>query len=336
VESLAFRPVFYNRCKGMFSAFRRRQAESLGYLTDKIAPGIGQTPTQSGENPYIKAVIPWSKGGLKTQWRGWSGLQAAVRHCPVQAVVIARSGETVSLWRAGERLVGQPWNDRGAVLKVVVFGATGRVGRAVALMLLAKGHEVTAFVRDPSQLPTQAAIPAIVGDAENADDVAKAVAGHDAVVVALGDSRNPVLLRLGWKPLSSPNICEKGTANVIAAAKAAGVRRLVCVTSYGVGDTRALLSETHKRIFDWLQLTAQMDDKERQEALVKASDLDWTLLQPVGLTDGAATGRWLASVTGQRRKRTISRVDLAAFIIDTLLVGGGNKRETVVLSGLPI
>lgn len=220
-------------------------------------------------------------------------------------------------------------------MKVIVFGATGRVGRAVALTLLAAGHEVTAFARDPANFPWQTKGSAIVGDAMNAEDVMKAVPGHDAVVVALGNSRNPFALALGAKRISPADICEKGTANVIAAAKAASVQRLVCVTSYGVGDTRDVLPPMHKRIFRWLRLDEQMEDKERQEKLVKMSELDWTIVQPVGLTDGAATGRWLASVTGDRRKRTISRVDLAAFIVQ-ILAGAANKRETVVLSGLKI
>ncbi|MBB4200307.1 3-beta hydroxysteroid dehydrogenase [Rhodoblastus sphagnicola] len=221
-------------------------------------------------------------------------------------------------------------------MKVIVFGATGKLGRAVALTLLAEGHEVTAFARDAKKLPAQKAIVAIEGDAMNAADVAKAVAGHDAVVVSLGDSTNPVVLALGLTKRRSPiDICEKGTANVIAAAQAASVQRLVCVTSYGVGDTREKPSPLHKKIFGWLRLGEQFEDKERQEKLVKASGLDWTLVQPVGLTDGAATGRWLASVTGERRKRTISRVDLAAFIVQ-ILVSAGHKHETVVMSGLPI
>jgi uncharacterized protein YbjT (DUF2867 family) len=220
-------------------------------------------------------------------------------------------------------------------LKVIVFGATGRVGRAVALTLLTKGHQVTAFARDASKLPEREEISAIVGDVTDAAAVARAVVGHDAVVVALGDSRNPFALALGMKRITPPNICEVGTANVIAAAVAASVQRLVCVTSYGVGDTRDKLPAMHKRIFRWLRLGEQMDDKERQEKLVKASGLDWTLVQPVGLTDGAATGRWLASSSGDRRKRTISRIDLAAFIVD-ILAGDGNKRETVVVSGLTI
>lgn len=220
-------------------------------------------------------------------------------------------------------------------MKVIVFGATGRVGRAVALTLLTKGHQVTAFARDPSKLPERDEFAVIVGDAMNADDVARAVVGHDAVVVALGDSRNPFALAVGMKRITPPNICEVGTANVIAAVKAAAIKRLVCVTSYGVGDTRDLLPPMHKRIFRWLRLREQMDDKEQQEKLVKASDLDWTLVQPVGLTDGAATGRWLASSKGRRRKRTISRIDLAAFIVG-ILEAGRNIRQTVVVSGLTI
>lgn len=220
-------------------------------------------------------------------------------------------------------------------MKVVVFGATGKAGRAAALALLAAGHQVTVFGRDAARLPPHEGISRILGDAMNAADVAPAVTGQDAVVVSLGDPVNPVLLRLGAKRTTSPHICEIGTANVIAAMAAAAVKRLVCITSYGVGDTRDRLSPLYRMGLRVLQLDEQLADKERQEQLVKASGLDWTLVQPVGFTDGAATGRWLASPTGDRRKRTVSRVDLVAFIADTL-TGGRHLRETVVFSGLTI
>ncbi len=224
-------------------------------------------------------------------------------------------------------------------MKVVVFGATGKAGRAVALTLLAAGHQVTAFGRNRAELPAYPGISLRVGDALNAAEVASAVAGQDAVVVSLGDSLNPVVLklgaRLGVKRNTPPNICEAGTANVIAATAAAPVRRLVCITSYGVGDTRERLSLVTRLWFRALQLGEQLADKERQEKLVRNSGLDWTLVQPVGLTDGAATGRWLASTAGERRKRTVSRVDLAAFIAQ-VLEGGGYVRESVVLSQLTI
>lgn len=222
-------------------------------------------------------------------------------------------------------------------MKVVVFGANGRTGRAVLLTLLAEGHQVTAFARDPAKLPAWPGhdFTAIKGDALQPADVAGAVAGHDAVVVCLGDSSNPVLVRLGMKRSTAANICAAGTANIVAAMQAAAVKRLICVTAYAISETRSRLSPAFKAWHFAMQLRAQLADKEAQEQVVRASGLEWTLVRPVGLTDGAYTGRWLASTTGERRKRTISRVDLARFIVDTL-DEGRNVREAVVVSGLTI
>ena len=61
-----------------------------------------------------------------------------------------------------------------------------------------------------------------------------------------------------------------------------------------------------------------MADKERQEAVLKASDLDYVLVQPVGLTDAPASGDWLASARGETRKMRISRKDVAAFIAEEI------------------
>lgn len=216
-------------------------------------------------------------------------------------------------------------------MKVVVFGATGGTGRAVVRALLANGHNATAFARDPSKIAMQTRLALVVGDAMNPANVARAVAGQDAVVVSLGNSQNPFALLLGARRTTPADVCEVGTRNVIAAMKAASVSRLVCVSSFGVGDTRPLLPLAWKLVFRLL-LREQMADKERQELLVKASGLDWTLVQPVGLTDTPAAGSWLASPTGERRNPTISRVDVAEFIVQEL-AGPGRLRETITISG---
>jgi uncharacterized protein YbjT (DUF2867 family) len=222
-------------------------------------------------------------------------------------------------------------------LKVVVFGANGRTGRAVLLTLAVAGHQVTGFARDPQKVPKYKGVTPMAGDALRPADVAAAVAGHDAVVVCLGDSTNPIALMLGARRSTSPDICEVGTANVVAAMQAASVRRLLCVTAYGVGETRQRLTAVFRAWFLVLRLGAQMADKDRQEQVIRASGLDWTIVQPVGLTDGAHTGHWLASAAGDRRKRTISRVDLAAFIVDTVTAASARHlREAVVVSGLTI
>ena len=203
-------------------------------------------------------------------------------------------------------------------MKVVVFGATGKAGRAVALTLLAAGHQVTAFGRNPAKLPAHQGDFRDRGRCPERRRCGARRGRSGRGGGQPGRFRQP-RCSCGWGPNATtpPNICEVGTANVIAAMAAASVRRLVCITSYGVGDTRDRLSPLYRLWFRVLQLGEQLADKERQEQLVKASGLDWTLIQPVGLTDGAATGRWLASPTGDRRKRTVSRVDLADFIADS-------------------
>ncbi len=159
----------------------------------------------------------------------------------------------------------------------------------MALNLLAAGHQVTSFGRNPADIPAYQAITAIAGEAENAADVTSAVAGQDAVVVSLGDSVNPIAPLLGARRTTPPDICEVGTANVIPAMKAASVARLICITSYGVGDTRGRLTPAFRVWLRVLRLGEALGDKDRQEELVKASGLEWTLIQPVGFTDGAAT-----------------------------------------------
>ena len=216
-------------------------------------------------------------------------------------------------------------------MKIVVFGATGGTGRAVVHSLLADGHEVTGFARDPAALAPLPGLHTVSGDALRPDDVARAVAGQEAVVVSLGISQH----RVGLVPRPTregpPYVGEAGTGNVIAAMQAAGVVRLVCVTSFGVGDTRAAAPLLFKVVFR-LFMRAVMADKERQERQVKASGLDWTLVQPVGLTDRPAAGHWVTSTSGKTGRSMVSRADLGAFIAAEV-VQRCHVRETVAFSG---
>jgi len=217
-------------------------------------------------------------------------------------------------------------------MKVIIFGSTGGTGRAAVAAFAAGGHQVTAFARDPARLGPSLAVTAVRGDVMNAADVSGAVAGHDAVIVSLGNSQNPFALMIpGARRTTAADVCEVGTRHIIAAMREVGVRRLVVVTAFGIGDTRDKLPFAFK-LFYWAVLREQMADKERQEAVVKASGLDWTLVQPVGLTVGTATGRWLADAGGVIRRQQISRADVAAF----LALAVGEERyfgATVSLSG---
>jgi uncharacterized protein YbjT (DUF2867 family) len=216
-------------------------------------------------------------------------------------------------------------------LGVIVFGATGGTGRAVTHALLMQGQTVTAFARTPSVLSDAAGLRIVAGDAMNAADVENAVPGHDAVVISLGNSQDPFALMLGARRTTPANICEVGTSNVLAASQSNGIRRLVVVSAFGIGDTRSRASFMNKLFFRFV-LREHMADKERQEAAVKLSALDWTLVHPVALVDKPILGRWTASVDGETGGAMIARADLAAFIVKEL-ASPEHLRMTVTVSG---
>jgi nucleoside-diphosphate-sugar epimerase len=139
-----------------------------------------------------------------------------------------------------------------AKMKVLVVGATGGSGRATIEALLSRGHEVTAFARRADRLQTLPPQVKIVnGDAMNPDDLGRAVAGQDAVIVALGISESPFRVRLRGSAGTPMDIRSAGTRNVIAAMRQHGVRKLVVQTSFGVGETRQKLPFLYRLFFHW-------------------------------------------------------------------------------------
>jgi uncharacterized protein YbjT (DUF2867 family) len=216
-------------------------------------------------------------------------------------------------------------------MKIILFGSTGGTGLATSAALAAAGHQVTAFARNPAKLPAIPAVTPVRGDVMVAADVNTAVPGHDAVIVSLGNSQNPFAKLLGARRTTPANVCEAGTRNIIAAMQASGIARLLVVSAFGIGDTRSRLPFAFKLFYQTV-LREHMADKEKQEAEVKASGLDWTLVQPVGLTDGALTHSWLADTNGVIRRQQMSRADVAAFLVS--IAGSGQySRATVALSG---
>ena len=110
-------------------------------------------------------------------------------------------------------------------MKVIVFGATGTVGRLAVEELLKAGHSVTAFARAPQKLgQTNPKLRLVAGDAMRQSDVSAAVLGQDAVVVTLGAGMS-----------RKSTIRSQGTMNIIKAMQAHGVRRLIAQSTLGNG-----------------------------------------------------------------------------------------------------
>lgn len=210
-------------------------------------------------------------------------------------------------------------------MRVLVIGSTGGSGRAAIDALLAAGHSVTAFVRPSSRLEsTDERLGRFVGDVMNPTDVDAAVASHDAVIVTLGISEDPLRVRFRGAAATAGDVRSAGTKNVIAAMRTHGVRRLVVQSSYGVGPSRDRLSLKWRFLFSAI-LAPQIADTEVQERAVRDSDLAWSLVQPVGLTDEVDDRPPFVSADGETKSMSVSRRSvgrvLAGLVHDESTVG---------------
>ncbi|WP_346290107.1 SDR family oxidoreductase [Sphaerothrix gracilis] len=192
-------------------------------------------------------------------------------------------------------------------MKLLVFGATGSVGRQVVEQALEQGHIVTAFGRHPAKLNLQHAnLKFWQGDVLDLAVVEQAVQGQDAVVCTLGSGQK-----------LTGTVRSQGTQNIIQAMQRAGIRRLICQTTLGAGDSWNSLNFYWKYIMFGLILRHVFSDHERQEQQVRQSGLDWTIVRPGAFIAGDRTGQYRHGFSGSDKtsKLKISRPDVADFIL---------------------
>jgi uncharacterized protein YbjT (DUF2867 family) len=191
-------------------------------------------------------------------------------------------------------------------MKVIVFGATGTVGRLAVKNLLKTGHTVTAFARSPQKLSlSDPKLRLVAGDAMKLSDVTDAVAGHEAVVVTLGAGMS-----------RRSKVRSQGTMNVIKAMQTHGVRRLIAQSTLGARDSWPTLNFWWKRVMFGVLLAPVFRDHELQEQLIEASGLDWTIVRPGAFTDKATARPVIEDVPNTARglDLKIARSELARFL----------------------
>jgi putative NADH-flavin reductase len=204
-------------------------------------------------------------------------------------------------------------------MKLAVFGATGRTGRHVVTQALERGHEVTALVRDPTSLSPQEGLTVVAGDARDLRWARKVVAGSDAVLSALGQ-------RSFTKKIT---ICTDAMRVILPVMEDEGVRRLVVVSGYGIGENTRLDLYT---VIARLMISSILQDKKRMEDLIRASDTDWTTVKPAIITDGPHTGAYRVGPTLRLTPFSrISGADIAEFMLDQL-TDTTLLRETVAIT----
>jgi putative NADH-flavin reductase len=193
-------------------------------------------------------------------------------------------------------------------MKLVIFGSTGSIGRELVKQALEQGHEVTAFVRDPAKLGIEHPnLKTVQGNAMDVTTVERGVRGQDAVLCALGAGRQG-------------QVRAEGTRNILRAMESTGVRRLICQSTLGAGDSHGNLDFFWKYIMFGLLIRTAFADHQQQEKYVERSSVDWTLVRPAAFTDGERTGEYRHGFgSGVRNlKLKISRADVADFMLKQL------------------
>lgn len=196
---------------------------------------------------------------------------------------------------------------------VAVFGASGGIGRLVVDQLLAAGHTVTAYVRNPGKLTvTHPNLSVVKGELNDDDGIGRAVARADAVISALGPS-------LDRGATGTP--VADGTRRVLHAMKAAGVRRFIALATPSIPDPRDTWSFTGMLLPTLARFTlanAYKDLVEMNEA-VTGSDRDWTVARITRPTDGTPRGTVRAGFLGKDNVGwAMTRADIASFLVGQL------------------
>ena len=199
-------------------------------------------------------------------------------------------------------------------MKIIIFGSTGTIGKHLVEQSLEKGYEVTAFSRNKGNLNqfNHPNLKKLEGDVFNVNDCQHAINGQDVVIIVLGSGKS-----------RQSTVRSEGTKNIIAAMKMSGVKRLICQSTLGAGESKGNLNFFWKHImFGWF-LKQVFLDHELQEEYVRNSGLDWTIVRPAAFTDGEKTGKYKHgfNATDKSLKLKIARADVADFILKQIESG---------------
>jgi putative NADH-flavin reductase len=190
-------------------------------------------------------------------------------------------------------------------MRLFVLGATGRTGSEIVSLALARGHDVTAFVRSPNKLSAAGSLTVVRGDPRRPDALAAALPGHEAVLSAIGPPPREAL-----RPSTLVTDCARAT---VEAMSAAGVARLAIVSAAVLFAEQGL----YFAFFRWLT-KHHARDLRAMEGIVRESGLAWTIARPPRLTRSPdASFRALRDALPPG-SRVMSFRSVAAFMLDAV------------------
>lgn len=202
-------------------------------------------------------------------------------------------------------------------MKILLLGATGRTGKHVLSNALELGYEVTCLARNTDRLTPREGLHVIEGSPLIINDLEKALIGCDAVINVLNISRST---DFPWAPLRTPPTFLSDVMNrLIVTMNQKDVKRLIVCSAWGVAETRKDIPFWFRWIIENSNIGVAYKDHERQEKLVIHSNLDWTIVRPVGLTNFKKLDTLQVSFENKPKPNLmLSRKSLAYFMVKSI------------------
>jgi putative NADH-flavin reductase len=193
-------------------------------------------------------------------------------------------------------------------MKILIIGASKGIGLSLLEQAVQQDHTVTALVRNPEQISlSNERLKVVKGDIRDQNSLETAMEGQDLVCscIGIGPTRKPV------------TVFSEGTKNILAAMKKTGTNLFISVTGIGAGDSKGHGGFLYDKLLQPLLLKTIYEDKDRSEAIIKSSDVNWIIVRPGFLTNGPVTGEYrvFTDLTGIKAGN-ISRADVAHFILN--------------------
>jgi len=196
-------------------------------------------------------------------------------------------------------------------MKLLIIGGTGKTGRELIGQSLQEGHDITALVRNPSNLKIEHSnLHVVKGDVLDLETLNPVIKDQDVVISSLGHK----------KFFIKTSILSRGTKNIITSMENNQVKRFICITSLGINDSKYKLGLYYTLFTIPFILFFYFRDKSKQEKLIMNSSLDWTIVRPGQLINGKKRGIYKHGLNLGHYILTkmVSRADVAHFIINLL------------------
>ena len=189
--------------------------------------------------------------------------------------------------------------------QITIIGATAGVGLECVKQALAQGHRVVTLSRGVPGIPANERLTVLQGSATNAADIKQAIAGSDAVIVAIGTGAS-------MKATTLYTDAAKAMTEAIANPQLP----VIVLTGFGAGESGAYQSFLMTIMFSLL-LKKVYQNKTEMEQMITASPLNWEIVRPARLTDKPLTGQYqmYTSLTKGMKMSSIPRADVAHFLV---------------------